>query len=251
MIKYAMNEVYVDMKVEIWSDFVSPLCYIAKRKFDLALERFAQRQYVKVEYKSFLLHTNDRVTASTYQELLMETCNVPVSQLDDWIEQINNQAKELNLPLVLDGFAPTNTLDAHRLVKFAATVGKEVEVIDLLFKHFFSLQDKTEDNINEKNVLVQIACQCGLNDIEVKDFLSIKKYRRAVEVDEDDALEIGIENVPFFIFNEKYALVGNQPIEVFLEALEASWAEDKERLLKKQTDTPCVTSYCEGEDCDV
>src|SRR5699024_5647533 len=94
MIKYAMNEVYIDMRVEIWSDFVSPLCYIAKRKFDLALSRFAQQQYVKVEYKSFLLHTNRRITAVEWQELLIETCNVPVNQIDQWMKQINEQAKE-------------------------------------------------------------------------------------------------------------------------------------------------------------
>src|SRR5699024_1711137 len=238
------------MKVEIWSDFVSPLCYIAKRKFDLALTKFEQQQYVKVEYKSFLLHTKNRMKASTCKELLIETCNIPISQMDEWMEQIVIQASDLQLPLDLTGFALIDTLDAHRLVKFAATEGKELELIDLLFKHFFTLENKKQDNINDRNILINIANRCGLNDKQVRSLLSIKKYSRAVEVDEHDALEIGIENVPFFIFNEKYALVGNQPIDVFLEVLEESWKEDEERLLKKQVQTSETTSYCCGEDCE-
>src|SRR5699024_5178206 len=138
------------------------------------------------------------------------------------------------LPLQLSGFAKTNTLDAHRLVKFAETEGKEMEVIDALFEQFFTFENKSENSINDKNVLIEIGKRCGLCDQQVGNLLSIRKYSRAVEVDEADASEIGIENVPFFIFNEKYALVGNQTVEVFLEALDTSWQEDEERLLKKQ-----------------
>lgn len=248
-----MNEVYIDMRVEIWSDFVSPLCYIAKRKFDLALSKFSQRRYVKVEYKSFLLHTNNPITTDEWKPLLMETCNVPLNQINQWIEQINNQANVLNLPLNLTGFVKTDTLDAHRLVKFAESKGKEIEVIDALFEHFFTTEDKRANNINDKNVLIQIGKRCGLCGNQVGNLLSLQKYSRAVEVDEAEALEIGIENVPFFIFNEKYALVGNQTIEVFLEALESSWQEDEERLLKKQHEQSegNETNYCVGDDCDM
>ncbi len=246
---YTTNEVCIDMKVEIWSDFVSPLCYIAKRKFEIALQKFEQKQYVKVEFKSFLLHKEERASNYSCEELLMETCNVSISQLDDWLRRVYGQAKKLNLPLNLEGFAWTNTRDAHRLVKFATTIGKDKELVDSLFNHFFSLKDKTKHNINDKNVLLKIACNCGLDRNEVSQLLSIKKYNRAIELDEDDAREIGIEDVPFFIFNEKYALVGNQPVDVFLEALKESWKEDEERLLKRQTKCSNETSYCEGDDC--
>lgn len=244
-----MNEVCMDMKVEIWSDFVSPLCYIAKHKFDLALKKFSQQQYVNVEFKSFLLHNEKNLRTKSWKELLIETCNVPPNQINNWIQQLYDQAQELNLSIDLNGFTLTNTIDAHRLVKFAATEGKDQEVIDSLFKYFFTLKDKSKNNINEKYTLVQIAEKCGLDDAEVEHLLSIKKFHRAVEIDIDDALEIGIDNVPFFIFNETYALVGNQPVDVFLEALETSWFEDEERLLRKRKKGPQGTTYCEGEDC--
>src|SRR5699024_2624835 len=131
------------------------------RKFDLALRKFAQKQYVKVEYKSFLLHKNRRITTNEWKQLLIETCNVPANQIDHWIEQLSAQAEELNLPLHLTGFTKTNTFDAHRLVKFAQTEGKEMEVIDSLFEHFFTLKDKSKNNINDQNILINIGKRCG------------------------------------------------------------------------------------------
>src|SRR5690625_2807098 len=121
---YTTNEVCIDMKVDIWSEFVSPLCYIAKRKFEIAVQKFEQKQYVKVEFKSFLLHKEERASNYSREELLMETCNVAISQLDDWLRRVYGQAKKLNLPLYFEGFAWTNTRDAHHYVIFITKNGK-------------------------------------------------------------------------------------------------------------------------------
>lgn len=238
------------MKVEIWSDFVSPLCYIAKRKFELALDQFEQKNYVKVEYKSYLLHDNRCVTGSTYKEILKEICKIPNGKEDQWIEQITKQANELKLPFDLEVFSVTNTFDAHRLVKYAEREGKHFELIDLLFKHFFSIEERKNGNINDPHILIQLSKRCGLNEAEVEHLLSINKYSRAVKYDEDVASEIGIESVPFFVFNEKYAVVGNQPVDVFLEVLEESWKEDEEYFLKHGNKSS-KTTYCEGDECDI
>ncbi len=50
---------------------------------------------------------------------------------------------------------------------------------------------------------------------------------------EDLASEMGIEAIPFFVFNEKYALVGNHPVEAFLEVLQETWNEDEESFFEK------------------
>lgn len=244
------NGVLIDMKVEIWSDFVSPLCYIAKRKFELALEKFEQKQYVKVEYKSYVLHAHRQCTGSTWKDRLTEMCNVPRDKVDEWIEQITAQANELNLPFYLDGFAATDTIDAHRLVKFAERKGKALELVDLLFKHFFSRNTATAGNLNDRKILVDLGKRCGLNAAEVEALLTMNKYRRAVEDDEDLASEMGIEAIPFFVFNEKYALVGNHPVEAFLEVLQETWNEDEEYFLKK-ANRPSATTYCEGDECEL
>ncbi len=236
------------MRVEIWGDFVSPICYLAKRKFEIALEQFEQQEYVKVEFKSFLLHKKAESSNVSCEELLMKTCNVSVSELEEWKARLYAQAEELQVPLNLEGFTWTDTRDAHRLVKFATKIGKEKELVDSLFNHFFSLEDKGKANINDKDVLLQLACDCGLDSKEVSHLLSVNKYNRAIELDEDDAHEIGIDSVPFFIFNETYALTGNQPVDVFLEVLRESWKEDEERLLRKSTN--CETMFCEGDDCE-
>src|SRR5690625_6574378 len=110
------------MKVEIWSDFVSPLCYIAKRKFELALEKFEQHDYVKVEYKSFLLHAKDRVKSEESKQLLIETCNIPVGKIEEWLEQVTNQDSELNLPLEINHFIDrksTRLNSSHVAISYA------------------------------------------------------------------------------------------------------------------------------------
>ncbi|MEI3614287.1 DsbA family oxidoreductase [Pseudogracilibacillus sp. SO30301A] len=98
--------------------------------------------------------------------------------------------------------------------------------MNLLFKRYF----RDGENIGDKNVLLSIAEEVGLDDKEVDSLLCLNKYGRAVQNDELIAKEIGIEDVPFFIFNEQLAVSGVQTIEIFKNVLEETWQECKEHL---------------------
>lgn len=225
------------MKIEIWSDFISPHCYLGKKRLEIALEKFEQRDYVKIEFKSFPLYDKE--------SLFFKTQNKIIEQYDFLLEE----AKRLNVSLELlsiDEIKQLNTLDAHRLSKFAEQQGKGKELIDLLFYRFF--HDKM--NISQTKSLSQIAVELGFDRLEIMEFLSMRKFSRAVMEDEAIAKEIGIEEVPYFIFNETYGVEGDQPIEVLLDALKVCWQEDSERIMARQTKQN-ITSYCEGDDCDV
>jgi len=171
--------VYVDMKVEIWSDFVSPLCYIAKRNFELALEKFEHQQFVQVEFKSYLLHES-AMADDDYKELLMKSCKVSICQFEGWVQQLIEQADALNLPFQLESMCYTNTLDAHRLVKYATCHDKEYQLIDGLFQHFFSATNTGDKSLDDKETSIKIAEGCGLEECEVAYVLSIEKYKRDV-----------------------------------------------------------------------
>lgn len=236
------------MKVEIWSDFTCPFCYIGKRKFELALENFKQKEYVKVEFKSFQLDPNVNRSAGSVYEMLMKKYDMTLEKVKDMANQICEQGKEVGLHLQFNDMKHANTLDAHRLVKYAEKKGKALQLVDLLYKKYFG----ENYDIGEQETLMKLANEVGLDEGEVQELLKARKYTRAVALDEDDAAEIGIQGVPFFIINEKYAISGAQPMEVFLEALQVSWNEDKERLLKKQSSAgKCKTSYCVGDECKV
>lgn len=238
-------EVNATMKVEIWSDFISPHCYIGKRNFELALEKFSQKKYVKVQFKSFQLVNNCSSKAETLTQLLMDKYQLKFDELHQLTKRMCKQAARIGLPMCLEDMKNTCTKDAHRLVKYAEKQGKDLEVVDLLFRHYFSSQE----NISDKNTLLAIAKQCGLNEEEVTAVLSLEKYSKAVQYDNDEAEEIGVNDIPFFVFNERYALVGNQSEEVFLQALEQAWKENERNFLAKRNQAK--TTYCEGEECEL
>lgn len=233
------------MKVEIWSDFISPHCYIGKRNFELALEKFNQKRYVKIEFKSFqLIKEKNRITG-TLTQLLMDMYDLKLDEVNTLTKKMCKQAASVGLPMCLEDIKKLNTMDAHRLVKFAEKKGKALEVVDLLFRHYFGVHD----NIADLQILLGIAKKCGLDEKEVAEVLSVQRYSNAVQYDEEIALEIGVKDIPFFVFNETYALVGNQSVEAFLEILQTSWKEDEQRLIAKQT-LSSKTVYCEGDQCD-
>lgn len=226
------------MKIEIWSDFTCPYCYIGKRKLELAMEQFEHRQFIQIEFKSY--ETPDVCLDSNEEKT--KKYGMP----NEKINQMKSHAEEIGLTINVENLEETNTFNAHRLVKYAEKQGKELAVIDLLFKSYFC----DGENIGDKNVLLSIAEKAGLDDKEVDSLLCLNKYGRAVQNDELIAKEIGIEDVPFFIFNEQLAVAGIQTVELFKNVLEESWEECQEHLDVKKSTEQCRKSYCVGNDCE-
>lgn len=227
------------MKIEIWSDFTCPYCYIGKRKLELAMEQFEHRQFIQIEFKSYELAPDVCLDLNEEKTKKYGTPN-------EKINQMRSHAEEIGLTINVENLEEINTFNAHRLVKYAEKQGKELAVIDLLFKSYFC----DGENIGDKNVLLSIAEKAGLDDKEVDSLLCLNKYGRAVQNDELIAKEIGIEDVPFFIFNEQLAVAGIQTVELFKNVLEESWEECKEQLDVKKSTEQCRKSYCVGNDCE-
>lgn len=236
------------MKVEIWSDFTCPFCFIGKRKFELALEQFENNQYVKVEFKSYQLDPTANVNnETTVYHMLMEKYGFTLEKAKEMTSQIIELGNEVGLTIQFDEMKHTNTFHAHRLVKFAKKQGKEHDVVNLLFHKYFT----ENENIGQNNVLIGLANDLNLDEKGVQELLSLNCYSKLVEEDEQLAREIGVNGVPFFVFNEKYALSGAQPVEVFLSALNQLWSEEKDKILSsKDSALSCKASYCVGNECD-
>src|SRR5690606_18709528 len=122
----------------------------------------------------------------------------------------------IGLTIRFDDIKYINTWNAHRLTKYAESFGKDKEIVNLIFEKYFN----DNDNIGSNEVLINIAKETGLNEEEVDALLCLNQYGKSVKLDEETAKEIGIEGVPFFIFNEQYAITGAQSVEVFLEVIE-------------------------------
>lgn len=83
-------------------------------------------------------------------------------------------------------------------------------------------------NIEKQEVLVQLATEVGLLAEEAKEALQTDRYATAVRQDLQEARQIGIRGVPFFLFDRKYAVSGAQGVEAFTEILEKSYQEWKD-----------------------
>ena len=210
------------MKVEIWSDVVCPFCYIGKRKFERALGEFAHRADVQVEWKSFQL-TPDfvPVPGESIHASLAKKKGVPEAEgrrMNDYMTQI---AQEVGLHYQFDKAIPANTFLAHQLIHFGAHQGRQDATKErLMAAYYLEGQD-----LNNLETLVRLGTEVGLDAEAARAALLAGTYANEVRRDEYEAQQIGVRGVPFFVFDDKYAVSGAQPSEVFAEVLDKVWTE--------------------------
>lgn len=211
------------MKVEIWSDYVCPFCYIGKRRFEIGLERFPHKEAVEVVYKSFELDPDiPRDGNPSVYDMLAAKYGMSREQAVANTRQIAQQAKALGLDYDFDRMIRTNTFDAHRLTHFAAAKGKHMEMTERLLKaHFIDTL-----HVGNHETLADLAAEVGLDRTEALRVLKGDEYAEQVRADEREAGRLGVRGVPFFVISRKYAISGAQPSELFLEALQKAWDED-------------------------
>lgn len=210
------------MKVEIWSDVVCPFCYIGKRKFEIALEQFKDKNNVEIVWKSYQLMP-DMVTdpdKKVYQ-LVSEKHSIPLEQSKQMHSQMTQTAKELGLVYDFDKAIPANTLKAHQLIQFAKANGKQDEAEETLFRSYFT----EGKNVDDILTLLEIGVTIGLDKAALKEALDKGTYISKVQADINEAKQVGVRGVPFFVFNRKNAVSGAQDPKAFLETLEKSFAE--------------------------
>lgn len=209
------------MKIEVWSDFVCPFCYVGKRRLEESLDTF--KHDVEIEYKSFELDPEADVEMNmNVYELLSKKYGTSIEQAKNMSKGVMEQGAQAGIQFNFDDSIPTNTFDAHRLAKFAASKGLEASMAESLFKaHFIEGR-----HIGDKETLLSISESIGLDLVEVKEILSGSHFSEDVRFDESEARQLGVQGVPFFVINRKYAISGAQPAEVFESTLQKVWEEE-------------------------
>src|SRR5688572_4565403 len=125
--------------VEIWSDVVCPWCYIGKRRFEAALESFPQREHVEIVHRSFELDPS-LPAGQTQQtvEMLSRKYRMSAEQARDMMARVEQTAAEVGLDYHLAGTLSGNTVDAHRVVHLAKDRGIQDQVVERLFRAYFT-----------------------------------------------------------------------------------------------------------------
>jgi predicted DsbA family dithiol-disulfide isomerase len=231
------------MKVEIWSDFMCPFCYIGKRRFESALENFSHKDQVEVVYRSFELDPNaQRDVNQDVHEMLASKYGMSREKAKSMNDNLVEQAREAGLTYHFDSMILTNTFDAHRLSHFASSQGKMKEMVERLLHAYFT----ESRHIGDHETLALLAAEVGLDKEETTHMLASSAYTNEVRADEQEAVKFGIRGVPFFVINRKYGISGAQPGDVFLDALQKAWEEDKplNMLNDSAADEACADGVC-------
>ena len=101
------------VKIEIWSDFVCPFCYIGKRKLEQALEKFPHRDKVEVQFKSYQLDPDAKYDPElTFYETFSKLKGMPLDQVKVMNEQVRQHAEQVGLTYHFDTMKYANTFDA-------------------------------------------------------------------------------------------------------------------------------------------
>lgn len=205
------------MKVDIWSDVRCPFCYLGKKKFEAALESFPEKDKVEVVWHSFQLDPNLKTQPEINTiEHFVKTKGVSEEQAKQMFDNVTKMAKEVGINFNLEKAIIANSGNAHRLIQFAKSKNLGNEIEEALFKvHFLDRK-----NIDDLQVLVQTGVSIGLKKEEVKAVMETDAFSYEVKQDEMQARNIGVSGVPFFVFDDKYAVSGAQPTEIFLQTIE-------------------------------
>lgn len=214
------------MKINIWSDVRCPFCYIGKRKFEKALALFSKKDEIEVIWRSFELDPDlETRPGENTVEHIARVKGISSKQAEQMHEQVTEIARKVGLDFDFENAVVANSFNAHRLIQLAKLHGLGNAIEEELFKAHFT----RGENIDDGNVLLRLGLTVGIPEKEVRDMLSGDGFSQAVKQDEQEAYSIGVSGVPFFVFDNKYAVSGAQSPEVFLQALQQSWNNFEQR----------------------
>lgn len=217
-----MNSKENVMKIEVWSDVMCPFCYIGKRKFEHALAKFPKKEKVKLVWKSYQLDPSITANDSKdYVKHLQQKKGWSDKQTKDILDNVTQMAAGVGLEYHFEKAVVANSFKAHRLAHYAGKFGLQDSAEEALFiAHFIEGKDISDDE-----TLANIGFSIGLEKQNVVQFLSTEEMTNEVKKDIQEAEEIGVTGVPFFVFDRKYAISGAQDESVFLNTISKSFEE--------------------------
>jgi predicted DsbA family dithiol-disulfide isomerase len=209
------------MKVEIYSDVACPWCYVGKERFERALGAFPQAGDVEVSYRPFQLNPAMSQEPQSLYEYYDERFGPGFRENHHRVSDI---AAEEGLEFRMDQALAVNTFTAHRLLwltlqHYGAQAQRDLK--SALMRSYFT----DGGNVNDTDTLVRLAEEAGVDGDRARAWLTSDDGADEVKAELNQAHELGINSVPTFVFEGKWAVQGAQPTSTFLQVLEQVKAE--------------------------
>lgn len=225
------------MRVDIWSDVVCPFCYIGKKRLEAAAEQAGVE--LEVHWHSFELDPDAPVRQEiSNSERLALKYGRTVAEVEEMQRNIAKMAAEEGIEFNWENANSGNSFNAHRIIHLAQSHGLGNEAEEAFF---FSYMTQGLP-IGERETIEDVASRIGLNPVEVDDVLDSDEYADFVKFDQEVARkQLKVTGVPFFVFDQRVALAGAQPREVFLQVLEKAQMPTEENNAAQCSDESCET----------
>ena len=234
------------LKIQIWSDIMCPFCYIGKRRLENAIDQFGHQDAIEIEWKSFQLDPN---FIASEGDNLAEHLAEKYRKDQEWaLESLKNTAQTAansGLEFHFEKVIMANSFNAHRLLHLAKQQQLGSELKELLFKAYFT----DGKDVNDTETLKELAIKAGLEAQTIDSVLTSDAFDKEVQQDILRAQQIGVQGVPFFVFDDKYAVSGAQYEQTFLNVLEKVWEEgqfqSKITILNSSESNSCNLEGCD------
>jgi predicted DsbA family dithiol-disulfide isomerase len=208
-----MSEADEVLTIDVVSDVVCPWCYLGEKRLEAALADEAGP--VAVRWRPYQLDPTIPAGGLDRAGYIAKKFGKS-GRLQSVHDNLTRLGAEVDLPFAFDKIKRSpNTLDAHRLIRWAASAGVQREVVDRLFKAYF-VEGR---DIGDRAVLIEIAGECGLDGELVEKLFSEAADVDLVRAEIAQAQAMGVSGVPFFILAGRIGVPGAQEPSVLRQAI--------------------------------
>ncbi len=205
------------MQIDIISDVVCPWCFIGKRNLEKALMQYRAQHPdpVKITWHPFQLNPQLPASGMARNEYTATKFG-GAERAGEVFQRVARAGEAAGIDFRFDAIeVQPNTVDAHQLILLAVAFDAQDGVVESLFGGFF-LEGR---DLSDRQTLLDLAERGGLPRGDADRCLVEQRLRKQVEEQDHHARSLGVEGVPFFIFEQKLAVSGAQPPEVLLDAM--------------------------------
>ena len=229
------------MRVDIWSDVVCPFCYIGKKRLEAAAEQAGVE--LEVHWHSYELDPEAPIRQEvSNSERLAQKYGRTLADVEDMQRNIAAMAAEEGIQFNWENANSGNTFNAHRIIHLAQSKGLGSEAKEAFFYSYMTQGLP----VGERETIEDVAARVGLNPVEVEDVLNSDEYADFVKFDEEVAHDqLKVTGVPFFVFDQRIALAGAQPREVFLQVFEKALATPAAENIEAEDAATCKDDQCD------
>ena len=206
----------VPLRIDFVSDVVCPWCAIGLASLEQALQRLQGEVAAEIHFQPFELNPQLPPEGEDIAGHLQRKYGMDEAQLAQNQERIRQRGAELGVVFDLGARSRIyNTFDAHRLLHWAETEGRQRELKHALLRAYFS----EGKDVSDRDTLVAIAASAGLDAGRARAILDSGEFAGEVRATERFFQQLGISGVPAIIIERRHLVSGGQPPEVFERAL--------------------------------